>query len=269
MTIIYQKYLGEFTITASNNSLTFEENGSGSPHAISLTVGEYFMRGYTSEAVTGRLVEHLQALIRAVGAPFDDATVTLSDTTGKITIDWTANTDITSIDSGLRDLMGFEGVDVTDESIITGAAQARYIWMPGKPLAEYPGELTEGWLPRSLSRVVRSMDGTVYSIEGNKINDGFFSYAHLDNTEVITDSSTVWESLQQFWEDCIHTGRKIRFYPDRTANGSTNYYECLWVPPDMAEGESQKIGPFRDYGNPHTSNYRGYWDVDFSLIEYL
>lgn len=253
---IYQAYLGKFAI--SNDSKDFSIGGS----PVALTTGNYFMAGYSGESTT-QLCEHIQVKIRALGAPYGSTSVTMSED-GYITIgDLGGVTTITWTDTDLRDLLGFTG-NLSGQSGYTATNQARYCWFPTRAIADYPGDLTSFWTPRSTSITYRSGDGTTCSIVGTLINEGKFSYKHLPASNVITTSTTVWESFQRFWTDVIHEGQPFRVLPDRSSYTPTSYLTALW-----AVQEDEPVGPFSDFVERHVRKYNGLWDLDLQLWEHV
>jgi hypothetical protein len=257
MTAIYQRYLGRFTLSTS--AFRFSVGGN----AVELTPGRYYMSGYTSES-TAQLCEHMQATIRALGgSPYPAATVTQSVTTGKITIAGLgAATAITWTDTALRDLLGWTA-DLSGDSSYTAPNQARYCWFPSKPLAEYPGDLTEWWTQRSTSYPYRSPGGQTYGVQGTLLNEAAVKYMHLPRADVITGDTTVWESLQKYFADVIHACEPMRVFMDRTQNTSADYKTCVWG----VEAE-EPLGLFADFASRHIKSYNGLWTVEFMLWEY-
>lgn len=248
---VYQRYMGAFVQGALATGFTV----GGNP--ISVTAGTYYLSGITGET---QLLEHLQANIRAWGAPYGSATVTLSST-GYVTIgDLGGVTAIVWVDTDLRDLLGFTG-DLSGQPNYTAPNQARYVWCPSRPLAEYPGDIDSWWLPRSTSFPYRSPDGSTYTVKGSTINDGVFRYKHLPKENVITSSTTVWESYQRFWTDVFHAGQPARVFIDRTAEA---YKTGI-----IGTNSDEPIGSFGDMISRDVRTYNGLWEVELRLWEYV
>tara|TARA_Y100000310_G_scaffold132_1_gene179 strand:+ start:1605 stop:2384 length:780 start_codon:yes stop_codon:yes gene_type:complete len=253
-----QRYLGQFVLPATAVDFTVDAN------PVALTSGTtYFMSGYSGES-TAQLAEHVQAQIRALGAPYGSTNVVQSATTGAITIsDLGGSTAIVWTDTDLRDLLGFTG-NLSGASAYTGTNQARYCWFPTIGLSEYPGDLTQWFAPRSTSIPYRSPGGVTGGVEGNELEDGRFAYSLLPKADVITTPTTVFESLQKFWSDVIHRTLPFRAFPDRTLNASTSYKTCVWGVTD-----DEALGSFADYRERHIRAFNGLWDVEFILWKHV
>ena len=253
-----QRYIGQFVLPAT--AVEFTVGGSG----VSLTSGTtYYMSGYTSETAK-QLVEHMQFQIRALGAPYASATVTQSTTTGKITIGALGgSTAINWTDTDLRDLLGFTA-NLSGASTYTGTNQARYCWFPTVGLSGYDGDLTQWFAPRSTSIPYRSPGGVTGGVEGSVLYDGRFSYELLPIADVITTSTTVYQSLEKFYEDVVHRTLPIRAFPDRTLNASTSYKTSVWGALD-----DESLGSFADFRERNIRIYNGLWDVEFILWKHI
>jgi len=252
-----QRYLGRLTLPTSATSFSV----GGNP--VTLTSARYYMTGYTGE-VTAQLLEHIQAQIRALGAPYGSTTVVMDPGTGHVTIDALGGaTTIVWSHTDLRDLLGFDAT-LTGADTYTAAFKARYCWFPSRPLSDYPGDLTQWWTPRSTSYPYRSPGGTTYGVQGTIVNDGKFKYSHLTKAEVITSSDTVHETFQKFWTDVIHTCEPFRVFPDATLNTSTDFKTAI-----LGTLDDEAIGSFADYRDRHIRTYNGLWTVEMYLWEYL
>ena len=253
----YQMLLGRFYL-ASND---FTVNDSGGADTLSTTAGYYYPSGYSGDT---QLCEHLQSVIRANGGVYTSATVTLSAATGLITIDFaTGGTDITLnwTDTDLRNILGFTENQSGAKSD-TATNQMRYVWRPTRSMSDHPVDLTEFWSPATNTKLVRSTDGTTYAIRGNEYNEATAEWQYLPQADVITNSSTAYESLQEFYSDVIVKGQSVRLLPDRTSYTSSSYKEALIGLPDKS------LGSFRDFCNRHITSYNGLWSVSLPLAEY-
>lgn len=256
-----QHYVGTLTIDDDSKDFTVDTDPSTGPFALALTTGDYFVFGYTGEA-TDQLLEHLQTVIRTVGA-FNTTDVTFDGASGLVTINFKATCSVVWTDTDLRDLLGFTG-NLSGSSAYTATNTCRGLWRPGLPMTAYPGDLTRLWGQRSTSRIGVSSDGSTYSNEGTILYDGVYRYSLLPEDEIITTSTTVWESLEQFWEDCVHPGKPVRVYPDRTLNASTSYETALM---SNADG---KVGGFHDAMiGRWREDYNGFWSVEFMLRKHI
>ncbi len=267
-----QEYLGTITIDDDSKDFTLERNDGTNwgPTAAALTVGDYFLHGYSGEA-TDQLCEHLQDVIRNTGPggqEFTTAEVTYSYVTGLVSIDLKTTGEIVwdgvgATDTDLRDLLGFTS-NLTASSAWSGDNQPKAVWRPTLGLSSYPGDLTRFFGQRSTSRIGVSSDGTTYSNPGTILYDGIYGYSLLSESEVITDSATVWESLEQFWEDCIHTGKPVRVKPDRTVYTSSSYHTVLMSNTDG------KIGGFHDdMISRWAQNTNHFWSPNFQMRKHV
>jgi len=268
-----QHYIGTLTIDGDNSDFSIDTNPSTGPFAVSLDAADYFVFGYTGEAAvdggsTDQLLEHIEAKIRDADAAFAAATVSYDQATGLVSVDFaTAATcqwdDLGGTDANLRDLLGFTG-NLTGASAYTGDNQVRGTWRPSLGMTSYPGDLTSLWGKRSTTRIGVSSDGTAFSSAGTLLYDGIYGYQLLPEAEIITIASTTWESLEQFWEDCLHTGKPVRVYPDRTLNAADSYHAALMSNTDG------KVGGFHDaMVGRWRENYNGFWSVEFMLRKHV
>ena len=256
-----QIYNGTATVDADSKDFTIDTNPSTGPFALSLTAGDYFVFGYTAE-VADQLIEHLQTTIRTVGA-YAAADVTIAPATGIVTINFKAECAVVWTDTDLRDLLGFTA-NLSGQSAYSATNACRYLWRPTLGLSSYPGDLTRLFGQRSTSMVGVSSDGTTYSREGTILYDGVYGYSLLPVASIITDSSTVWESLEQFWADVLHRGKPVRVLPDLTDVSSAGYHTALMTGPDG------KVGGFHDaMVGRWRENYNGLWSVEFMLRKHL
>jgi len=254
-----QEYIGQIVIDGDSDNFTVDATPT------SISTGTYFMNGYTGEGV--QLCETLQVALAAV---VGGTTVTRSTSTGLITIDFGASHSITWTDTGLRDILGYTG-NLTGASSYVATNTPKGVWRPSRELVEYPGDLTEWWGRESSTQIVISRDGTTYTNEGNLTYGGTYGYEVLDESEVITDSSTVWESFEQFWSDVAHEGRPIRVLMDRTSYASTSdYVTGIMIPPDSdARDEAITLGPFSDFRNRLIESYNGFYNVRIGMAKYV
>ena len=265
-----QQYLGRFTATTSHVNFSLNDGGGADP--VVLTTGEYFMAGYTGEP-TEQFIEHMQTQIRAISGygvgEAAECTISYSGGNGLISIDFNGqNVDITWTDTELQDILGYTGSQ-TGAAFYTATYQPRYVWRPSRALVYFPGDLTKWFEPRSTSKVILSKDGTTYTTEGNLLYSGSYAYENLTKAEVITDSTTQYESLEYFFEDCIHAVKRVRCYPDRTLNTASDYVEGYIVPPGDTQSERLEIGSFAQFRNRHIQTYNGLWDAQLGVVKHV
>jgi len=262
-----QLYLGRFTLPATATDFTVDAVPSSGPYSISLDTGRYYTAGYTGES-TDQLVETIQSKIQDVGAGviFPTATVTLSKTTGLVSIDFGASGELVWSHTPLRDLLGFT-TNLTSGSGYTATNQARYLWRPTVNPSDYSGDLAVWWLPRFTTRGTRSPDGTTVTVPGPAVlYDAEVTYTHLPEIEVITNSPHPdYQSLQVFFEDVIRNGMPFRVLPDQTSYTSTTYRTAVFA----VEDEETGVGSFRDYVDRNAGIYNGRWKIRLPMWKHV
>ena len=150
-----------------------------------------------------------------------------------------------------------------------GTKQPRYIWRPTRGAADLPGNINTWWGQRSTSKLSRSVDGSVVSVQGNLLYEGTYSYRNLPRADVICDASDTDDHrpLERFWADVVHAGREIRVYPDRgAADTSTAFRVGFWAA-DAGSEEALDVGPFAGQVGRSVASFDGLWDVDFAMVK--
>ena len=253
MTTYYQEVFGRFPITASSKDFAVGAS------ALALTVGNYYIRGYSSES-TAQLVEHMQAVIRAIGAGQDASTVTYSSSTGLVTIDLETAATLTFTDAALATILGFTGSPYGSATRFTAERKPRYVWRPTDPMMECDTQPLTPFGPVGTSRVYRSQDGSMCSVDGVTVlyDCRSLAWQALPQADVLKNSAGAdYRSYEEFWEDIIARGRPMRFYPDRTANASTSFTTCVYG--------AEQPGAFADAASKTIAPYLGYWRVSLPL----
>lgn len=256
-----QAYTGEFTIPASASF------GVGS-NVFTLTANTAcHIRGYDSEG-TG-VCELIQAAIRGDGTGQGNANVELNVTTDKVQLILNAASNVTIDSSWLANTIGFTDSDRASGAEHYADKRPRYYWRPNKGLSDHPGDVNIWWAPRSTSKTTRSVDGTVYTTQGNLVYDGVYGYRHLTANVVRSTHETHKESLEEFWKDVVHPGRKVRAYFDRNCYNSNGYAEGYIVPADSEDGEPTTAGSFADMRGPTIRPWHSLWDVQFRMVKHV
>jgi hypothetical protein len=264
---LYQWYLGRFAI-ADGVSFALEPTAgalSGHTYTVPLTGRKYYLFGYTGESQ--QLAEQMQIGIRTIGgSPFPAATVTVSSTTGKMTIDTQYGSACTvhwTNASSLQTSLGFG--TCTGASSYTAASVARYQWRPSEPLATYScGDPLRWWNRHSRTIAFISPEGSISTTVRGALYDGEYSYELLPKADVvISEGVSGWEPLEQFFGDVVDAGEPIRCYPDRTLSDSAHVYEAQWVGPE--EG----IGGFDTFRFTSVDTWDALWNIKFKLAKYL
>lgn len=254
-----QHFLGKFYLGTSAND--FAVGGT----SVSLTVGEYYLHGYSGES-TAQLCEHIQTKIRAIGATQDASTCALNVTTGLVTITLETAATLVFTDTALATILGMSTSYASGTSHV-GTTQPRYLWRPSRQAVDFPHQLDTSnfYVPRSTTKIGRSLDGTSWAVGGYLLYDSLLRYEYLDDSEVITPATgTSYSDLQQFWIDVAHAAMPIRVYPDRTVNTSADYITCLW-----GSEADEEVGEWSAFAYRHVSQYNGLWDVEIPLMKYI
>jgi hypothetical protein len=86
----------------------------------------------------------------------------------------------------------------------------------------------------------------------------------VDGARVLIPSTgTIYQELETFYEDVIATGRRIRLYPDRTVNTSSDYITVI-----VANGEGD-VPAFDDLATWRFRGYDGLCDVTIPVVKYV
>ncbi len=195
-----------FTVPAST-TLTVTNNGGG-PTAVTVAAGSYYMTAFCA---------YLQTALTAQRAPSTGAW-SVSLVAGRVAISMSAGTfSITWTSANLGTLLGH--TTITTQTSVTGASQARGVWIPNCPLA-IAGD--PNMAPRLTDlRQSRSPKGKVIGIGG-----GNFFYRHTrvrwsavsrPNVFVYAETTpnTSWE---RFWIDSQQGQGHTWFTPSSLLN---------------------------------------------------
>lgn len=253
------KLLGRFSITSTSDQLTVNAA------AITLTTGDYFMRGYTAES-TDQLVEHLQAQIRAAGGALAAFSVSLSDA-GFITLSNGSAFTVTWNSEGssaLRNLLGFTG-NLSSATSHTGSNQVKYCWFPNCGVAETQSHQSVLGASSSDAVVRRAPSGRVITTTYDTYREQMFEWRWLEDEYVwpvgVGGTTVTNRDFLQFWTDVIRIGQRFRYFPDRTSNTSTAYYEYVGgekITKDGMEKCRREVASFSKY-----------WKFDMDCLEYV
>ena len=253
-----QEYRGKFALSSSANSFSIS---TGTPQACDLTVGRYYVAGYTSEA-TAQLVEHIQAVMRTKSG-FSAATCTYDPATGKVSLGFAATTSVTWTDVALRNLLGFTA-DLSGASSYTATYQPKYIWRPTRAAADYALQLNRFWEPASTSVAARTRGGSSYGVAGSTMYEGRVSYVMLPAADVrVPSTGSINAELETFFSDVLTVPMPVRIFPDRTIVTASGYVTGLFRPANEDE-----YGPLAGYVRRSQPSYDGLWDVDLSFFKH-
>lgn len=256
MATVYCELLGRLPLSSTDISFTVGSN------VCSLSTGYYYMYGYTGETAE-QLLPHLQAVIRNSSA-FTGANVSYirpsaSAVNAYVNISLGAtNSNISFNHAGLATILGMAQYS-SNLAVHTGTRKPRYVWRPSDPVQDCDTSPEELFGPVGTSKVYRSEDGSVSSVDGMTVlRDGTLRFQALPRADVISNiASQDYRSLEQFWEDVIARGRPMRVYPDRSVNTSTDYVTAVYA--------AETPGPFTAAATKVLVSYLGYWGVELPL----
>src|SRR5687768_15822836 len=184
----------EGRITASS-AWTATVDGD-TPGTVTVAAGEYYPSG------TGGLIAELLEQFQLIHSGYQ---VTLSDTTGKVTI---ANEEqsfsVTWVSTDLRDVLGFT-TDLTPASdTFTGTEQAEYLFMPGLGRSGALSPEANDGRPVADTTVAISPTGFHCSIHWGERYEDTLEFRFLLASKVWdSEESTQNESLQVFWNKVL------------------------------------------------------------------
>ena len=227
------------------------------------TAGHYYLAGYDLGVTDVGLVEHLEDVILATtGDPYPSATVVLSLTTGKVTIDFSTTGTLDWTDTALRDALGFTG-NLAAASSYTGANVARHLWLPSREPADYPLDRALVWDDESNTRTIRSSDGTSFAVKGpGEAGRAEIAYRYLTLAETVRTADPGPGTAEQLWRDTGAAGQPVRYLPDTGSYAATtDYVTGLW---DMEDGEKS----FTTFATRAVPGSAALWDVRVPLVEY-
>jgi hypothetical protein len=234
---------GLFTVAATEFTVASTATGNDA--------GSYYIYEYGGG--TNDLMAHLTAKMAAVDAT---ATVTLSSA-GKVVIAFGGVQTVSWSVTTLRDILGFTG-NLSGAATYTATNYPRYTWVPTREMAEYPTNAAQLWATRSTTLAHRSIDGTTFTVNGNLVYDGNYSWRLNPLAEVLIAHDTAYNSFEQFFTDVMAVGKPIIVYPDTTAY-ATHHHAI------MPGNDEEGIGSFTDYAFRVVTGSSALWDIEFPL----
>ncbi len=259
------QWLGRFSVAASTNAITVEDTQNAyTADDITVASGRYYIAGYTGEA-TDQFCEALTALFVALpGTDYDNCTFTYSGSTGKVTFTNNATTTLTFNDSTIATILGFTSSPYSGASTYTAENEARYGWRPDRPLSDHPTHADSVFAPLSMSKIQRAPDGSIATVPAVAVlyEARRLGFRYVDGDRVRTPTTgTVYQDFEQFYEDVIAATMKIRMYPDRTVNTSSDYVELV------IGDERRGVPSFERSCRRSSRKYDGLWDVMFPVMK--
>jgi len=227
------------------------------------TAGSYWFAPYSGEGST--FLDHLQTVIRN---DYGSATVTLSMSTGLVTIDLATTGTIVWDDTELRDLLGFTG-NLSGASSYTGTYQPYYMWRPSRATGQkYPHYFTDDeqgfWIPNSQTLINRSENGTVYTLQGQTTYSSQLSFEYLPAADVISPSTGRDYSFQKFWTDVCAAGQPFRVVFDRS-----NYVASAYAQAVIAPSDGEYLGDFSSFSSRNIETFNDFWSVNVPLLKWV
>lgn len=259
MATVYQEYFGRFPIGATTDSFTVTNSAA---NALTLTAGYYYTDGYTGETAV-QFCNHVQNIIRtATGSPNPNANVSYSHATGRVTIALDVACTIAWGDAALAPILGFSTDTTANAATHVGTQQPRYVWRPSVAASEYSTSLTgQTWAPVSTTKYRRANSGAIHSVPGSVLYETMFSYNYLPLADAIRAATQTYTSFQEWFEDVICNGYRVRFYRDRTLNSSLDVEDAMWGGEDP--------GRFVEVMTRNLQRFNGYWRVELPFWKWI
>lgn len=217
------KLEGRITVPTGGWDLSLVETG-GSSGTVTVPAATYYHS--TAGSGSNDYAAELKAQLDSVGDATYTVTVDATESgTGKYTISATGGGvsafAITWTDTDQRDLLGFSQGNLSSALTYTADDQARALWFPNFPvLTLNHSDTWRGWDESDLHDL-ESPAGDVYNVSGERKEVIGFEWQMTSAARTwIVDESTVNESFQRFWRDCIYGGG-----PGCTAGGAVRWHE--------------------------------------------
>jgi hypothetical protein len=248
-------YIPEFRAQFAITSLL--DDFSVGASILSLTTGSYYLAGETS--ATTDLLPHLQAVIRASGASQDSTNVSYLSN-GSVSINLETAATVTFNDSGLASILGFSSASQASALIHVSDRTSRYCWRPTRRPTSVAFDLNTLWETESTPVCSWGTDGTSYSVQGKKRYRTEIEFGLLPESVCITPSTgTRYQDFQQFYEDVVHVGKPLRYYPDRDVNF---YHVCM-----IGNPTEEVVPTARDIIERHVTSYNGLWNLRIPMYK--
>jgi hypothetical protein len=195
-------------------------NSGGGPTTCTVAAGNYYLSA--AGGVSG-LLDALETVLNASRPPSAGAwTVSLSTTTGLVTVNCTGTWSLSWTNTTLRDVLGFEANIVSATTARTGTKQARGLWFPNCPLYMDTADPYEA-PPTSDRRTTESPVGGTSSLIGviKYVNEGLV-YSHVPR-ERVWESRALYSyaSWEWFAKECL-MAQGVSWFP------STSRFQFYW-----------------------------------------
>lgn len=209
------KLEGEIVLAASTNVATFGAS------TITMPAGRYFLNsvGNGSNSFCDELEAQMES---AMGAGSSSVTIDdNSDTSfGVVTIARSSAFTITWTSTSIRDLLGFSGNRGSAASHVSNF-HVKYLFLPncGRSGIMAP-ESSDGAIESDYTLSLGT-DGTAYALAYSKRYKDTLEFRMLKGSKTWeATASLTHETFQQFYEDVISLGLRVRFHRDRATDGT-------------------------------------------------
>jgi hypothetical protein len=213
--------------TIGTNAIGVNVNNTGPKF---LLAADYYWKSTPALGGMGlSLVAAFQTLLTIAPGAVPGTTVTLSPTTGRITIQWGGNVPVALAwaNNQSRDRFGAMA-DVPPALSTTLGRQVKGLWLPNV-VGTYTGSGASIGLPESDRKVTISRSGAVCATSSVERLRTAFRWRGLTKAKMLTaDEQQGNESLETFWRECLNfRGGIFRYYGDRTSDASFTTWQCV------------------------------------------
>jgi len=253
--------LGKFealhTVAASTWGFTvdgdaFNTNGT----TTYIDAGDYFW-ATTAQGGSVSLLSNLQTKLAAIVA---NTTVSISASTGLLTITWGSGTRKLHPNAAAQTRFGLASAYAAAATAV-GTAHVKGLYLPNVQPSDLSASLLATGGRRSDRVITIAKSGAVWGTTYNKTYENLFAFRGLVKRKVWTaDEATTNESLETFWSDCLSVGCTLRWHRDATSSSYTEWKDVL------REGLGQTVatGPRR-----MVVGWDGLWDFELPCVSYV
>lgn len=215
------KLEGEIIISTATVLATM--NDGGGADTITIPAGRYFLNTVGSGGATRTLLAEIAFQMEtAMGAGSSSVTVDdNSDTSvGKVTISRSSAFSVTWSSTSLRDALGFTG-NLGSASSHLSTNHAKYLFLPNCGRSGVLGpDASDGAIEADYTLSIGT-DGTAYALSYSKRYRDSLEFRTLKGSKTWTAMDvTTNEAYQQFYEDVISLGLRVRYHADRSSDAT-------------------------------------------------
>ena len=223
------KILWKLTIDATNRRVPLRVGAAN--YAVDVTLGDYYAR---APVAGSSLISALQTALNAAGSGLT-FTVTISDTTGKVTISadgafsilWLTGPNNTNMIGNELGFLETED-DVSAGNAVTSNYQHQAGWYCADPgIVEFPGrKITE--TEQAFNVTVRGDPKvSVYATRSKRAVSLSFLQKHKVFVE--QEGTNVNEAIERVWQSAVPMAL-MRYYTDQTLNTASDFFEAFLDP---------------------------------------